>query len=171
VAGTGVLPARDSAAPRLWLLSSPTAQALREERLSLLVWAGSVGAFAAVLGMVSTSISSADISKSVQREIAKLGAGSIATPAGYLAFVFIFFALAVSLFACAQLSAARQQEEDGQLETLLSAPVDRHRWLAGRLALAAAAAVVLSLTAVFSRGRAPPRRAPASRCRRCSKPE
>ncbi len=36
--GTGVLPARDSAAPRLRLLSSPTAQALRSERGSLIVW-------------------------------------------------------------------------------------------------------------------------------------
>ena len=99
--GTGLLPARDTAAPRLRLLSSPTAQALRSERGSLIVWMGSVGAFAFILGMVSTSISSAGISKSVQRELAKLGSGSIETPTGYLAFVFIFFILAVSLFACA----------------------------------------------------------------------
>ena len=57
--------------------------------------------------MVAKSISSAGISKSVQREIAKLGSGSIVTPTGYLAFVFIFFVLAVSLFACAQIGAAQ----------------------------------------------------------------
>ncbi len=145
--GTGVLGARDSAAPRLELLSSPTAQALRSERGSLIVWLISTGAFAFILGMISTSISSAGISKAMQREIAKLGSGSILTPAGYLAFVFIFFVLAASLFACAQIGAARHEEAEQQLETLLSEPVSRQRWLGGRLLLATAAATTISIVA------------------------
>jgi ABC-2 type transport system permease protein len=145
--GTGVLPARDSAEPRLRLLSSPTAQALRSERASLIVWTGSIAAFAFILGMVSTSISSSGISKSVQQEMAKLGSGSIETPSGYLAFVFIFFILAVSLFACAQIGAARHEEADERLETLLSLPVSRRRWLGGRLILATCGAVILSVAA------------------------
>jgi ABC-2 type transport system permease protein len=145
--GTGVLPARDTAAPRLRLLSSPSAQALRAERGSLIVWTSSVGAFAFILGMVSTSISSAGISKSVQREIAKLGSGSIETPTGYLAFVFIFFILAVSLFACAQIGAARHEEADQRLETLLSLPVSRRGWLGGRLLLATCGAITISVVA------------------------
>jgi ABC-2 type transport system permease protein len=83
----------------------------------------------------------------VRTEIERLGSGSITTPSGYLAFVFIFFILAISLFACAQISAARQEEADERLETLLSLPVSRHRWLGGRLLLAAAAAAGLSLVA------------------------
>ncbi len=74
----------------------------------------------------------------MQRELAKLGSGSIATPTGYLAFVFIFFVLAVSLFACAQIAAARHEEAEGRLETLLALPLGRGSWLGGRLALAAA---------------------------------
>jgi len=104
-------------------------------------------ATALVLGMVSASISSAGISKSIRREIARLGTGSIATPTGYVSFVFIFFVLAVSLFACAQIGAARQQEADEQLETLLALPVGRVRWLGGRLLLALCAAAALSLVA------------------------
>ena len=110
--GTGLLPARATADPRFYLLSSPTAQALRTERGSLIVWTSGVRVFAFILGMVSHRVSSAGISKSVQREVVKLGAGSIATPAGDLAFVFIFFILAVSLFACAQIGAARREEAD-----------------------------------------------------------
>jgi ABC-2 type transport system permease protein len=143
--GTGLLPSRDSAPPRLRLLSSPTAQALRGELGTLLVWLGSVGAFAFILGMVSTSVSSAGISKSLEREIARLGSGSITTPTGYLALVFIFFILAVSLFACAQVGAARHEEAEERLETLLAFPVGRVRWLGGRLVLAAVAAAGLSL--------------------------
>jgi ABC-2 type transport system permease protein len=145
--GTGVLPSRDSAAPRLRLLSSPTAQALRSERGGLIVWLTSVGAFACIIGVIAKSISSAGISKSVEREIQKLGSGSILTPTGYLAFVFIFFILAVSLFACAQIGAARHEEADEQLETLLALPVSRRGWLAGRLVLATCAAAVISVSA------------------------
>jgi ABC-2 type transport system permease protein len=55
--------------------------------------------------------------------------------------------LAVSLFACAQVTAARHEESDQRLETLLALPVARAGWLGGRLALAAAAAAAISLTA------------------------
>ena len=61
--------------------------------------------------------------------------------------MFIFFVLAVSLFVCAQIGAARHEEADERLETLLSLPVSRRRWLGGRLLLAAAAATAISLTA------------------------
>jgi ABC-2 type transport system permease protein len=145
--GTGLLPAHDSADPRLGLLSSPTAHALRSERASLMVWTGCVAVFAFILGVVSRSVSSADIPESARREIAKLGAGSIATPTGYLAFVFIFFVLAVSLLACAQVGAARREEADQRLETLLALPVGRRGWLGGRLLLASCAAALVSLTA------------------------
>jgi len=147
--GTGVLPARERASPRLRLLSSPLTQGLRSERGTILAWLLSVGGFSFILGAVSTSISSADISASMQREIAKLGGGSIATPTGYMAFVFIFFILVVSLFACAQIAGARHEEADERLETLLALPVSRRGWLGGRLALAAGAALALALAAGF----------------------
>ncbi len=145
--GSGLIPARDSAAPRLGQLSSPTAFALRSERGSLLVWGGGVGAFAFILGVISNSISSAGISKNLQRELEKLGSGSILTPSGYLGFTFIFFVLAVSLFCIAQIGAARHEEADEQLETMLALPVSRRAWLSGRLWIAVAAAVGLSLLA------------------------
>jgi ABC-2 type transport system permease protein len=145
--GTGVLPARDSADPDLRLLGSATAQALRGERGTLIAWAGGIGAFALILGIVSASISSAGISKGLREEIAKLGSGSIVTPKGYMAFVFVFFVLVVSLFACAQIGAVRREESEQQLETLLALALSRRRWLGGRLLLACAGAVGLSLLA------------------------
>jgi ABC-2 type transport system permease protein len=147
--GSGLLAARDSAEPRLALLSSPTAYALRAQSVGLSVWICSVGAFAFILGIVSKSITSADVSKSLNEQIEKLGAGSILTPRGYLGFTFIFFVLAVSLFACAQVAAARHEEADQQLETQLALPVRRRSWLGGRLLLAAIAAVAISLAAGF----------------------
>jgi ABC-2 type transport system permease protein len=145
--GAGLLASRDGAAARLRLLSSPTAQSLRGERASLIVWLASVGAFAFVTGVIAKSISSAGISKQLQRELAKLGSGSILTPNGYLGFTFIFFVLTSCKFTVSQIAAARHEEADQQLETLLALPVGRRAWLGGRLALATVAAAAISLFA------------------------
>jgi ABC-2 type transport system permease protein len=145
--GNGLLVRNDSAPPRLRLLSSPTALALREERGSFAGWLLGIGFFALIIGLISTSISSAGVSASLQRQLQKVGAVSITKPAGYLGLTFLFFVLAISLFACAQLGAARREEADGRLETLFALPVARHRWLAGRLGLATLGTAVLGLTA------------------------
>jgi ABC-2 type transport system permease protein len=142
--GVGLISAGDSAEPSALLLSSPTAQALRRQQGTLAVWILGVVAFGAILGMISTSLSSAGISTKLQKQFDKFGSGSITTPTGYLSFVFIVFIFAVCLFVCAQIGAAREEEADQLLETLLAQPVSRYRWLGGRLLLAALAAGVLS---------------------------
>jgi polyether ionophore transport system permease protein len=145
--GAALLPARDSADPRLWLLSSPTAQALRSELGGIAVWLVSVGAFALIVGVISKSISSAGISPQLQREFAKLGEGSIVTPHGYIGFAFIFFVLVLSLFSCSQIAAARHEESEQRLETLMALPLGRLGWLTGRLALAVGGTIALALAA------------------------
>jgi len=144
--GSGLIQVHDAADAKLALLSSPTAQALRSERGTLAVWLASIGVVAYILGTVAKSVSTG-ITTQLEREMAKLGAGSIASPKGYLSFTFLLFVFAVSLFACAQIGAARGEEDAGRLETLLAQSVGRHGWLAGRLALAAAAAGTISLVA------------------------
>jgi ABC-2 type transport system permease protein len=144
--GSGVLSASDTAAPRLRLLSTPTQQAFRGELTSLLVWLASVGLFAVVVGVISNSISSAGISKQLEQTLSKLGSGSVLTPKGYMGFSFLFFVLVVSLFVCSQVAAARHEEADQRLETLLALPVGRGRWLGGRLMLAIAAAAAIALS-------------------------
>ena len=145
--GTGLLRTRDSAPPHLRLLSSPTALALRGERASLIGWLVGVGLFAAVIGVISETFTTVKLGPTLQRQLAKVGGASITTPSGALGFYFLFFVLALSLFACAQIAAVRREEADQQLETLLALPVGRRRWLAGRLVLAATAAATLGLAA------------------------
>jgi ABC-2 type transport system permease protein len=144
--GSGLLPAKDRAAPRLRLLSSPTTQALRGERGNLLAWTVGASAFAFITGALAKSTATAGISKQLQHEVSKLGTSSIVTPVGYLGLTFVFFILLFSLFACAQIGACRHEEADQQLETLLSEPIGRQCWLAGRLLLAACAATAISLS-------------------------
>ncbi len=145
--GTGVLPARDSAPPNRRLLSSPLAQTLRAERASFAIWLVSSGFFAFVVGAISTSIASAGLSGSLQRQLRQVSGVSIVTPAGYLGLTFLFFVVVLSLFACAQVAAARSAESDQQLETLFALPVGRRGWLGGRLALAGAGAAAIGLFA------------------------
>lgn len=145
--GAGLLPSKDSAPPRMGLLGGPTAQALRGELDGLAVWLFGTGFFALIIGIISTSIASAGLPTNVQRELRKLGDISIVTPAGYIGLCFLFFVLIVSLFACAQVSAARGAEADQQLETLFAEPVSRSAWFAGRLLLAGGGAVAIALSA------------------------
>lgn len=145
--GTGLLPSRDSAAPRLRLLGSPAGQALRSERGGLAAWMVGVAAFALLMGVISTAATPDVISKGAQRQLAKFGAESIVTPSGWLGFSFIFFALAISLFCCTQVTATRREEGEGRLETILALPAGRAGWLMARLGVAAAGAVGVALTA------------------------
>lgn len=143
--GRGLVQGRESGPPRLYLLSSPTALALRAELGSLAGWLVATSAYALVIGLLSTSFSSGAVPAKLREQLEKLGA-SITQPAGAIGVYFLLFVLAVSLFACAQVAAARHEEADLRLETLLAGEVDRRRWLAGRLLLAAAGAALIALT-------------------------
>ncbi len=145
--GSGLLPSRDSVPPRLYLLGSPVAQTFRSELGALLAWLLGVGAFALLMGTISSAVTPDVISENVRRQLEKLGAGSIITASGWLGFSFIFFVLAVSLFCCTQVGAIRSEEAEQRLETLLALPVSRRGWLAGRLLLAAAGAAAVALAA------------------------
>jgi ABC-2 type transport system permease protein len=142
--GAGLLRGRDRADARLRLLGSPAGLAARSQQGSLIAWLGTLAAFSYILGTIAKSITPADVSLSLQREIAKLGIGSITTPASYLAFLFSILAVILCAFACLQVAAARREEAGQRLETLLAGPLSRRSWLAGRLALALLAAGALA---------------------------
>jgi len=108
--GNGLLPARDTASPRLGLLRSPGGEALRAERGSLAAWGLGIGAFALTVGVLSTAFSKANISMALENQLRRLGGTSIVTPAGALGFYFVFFVLLLSLFACSQVASARREE-------------------------------------------------------------
>jgi ABC-2 type transport system permease protein len=143
--GRGLLAGHDSAPPRMALLSSPTALALRTLRGGLLGWLTGIAVFALLMGVISDSVASG-LSQSLEDQLEKLGTAAN-TATGYLGFAFLFFLLALSLFACFQLAAMREDEAEQRLETLLSLPVRRGRWFAERLALVVAMAAGLALAA------------------------
>ncbi len=144
--GSGFLRVSDSGEPRLHLLSSPLRQTLRGELAGLAAWTAGIGGFALITGIIAKSFSSG-LSDSLRRQLGRFGGDKLVTPAGALSFYFVFFALVISLFASAQIVAARREESEQRLETLFALPVGRARWLAGRLVLAAGGALALALVA------------------------
>jgi len=148
--GAGLVRGRDNAPPRLRLLRSPLGLAVRESRSALVAWTTGIGLFALVVGLLSTSFTTENLSPRLRDELRKLGGASLTSPAGALGFYFLFFVLVISLYACAAVGAARREEAEGRLETTLALPVGRRRWLLGRLLLGAAGMVALALTAALT---------------------
>lgn len=149
--GTGLLRSTDTAAPNPVLLGSPTAQALRDQAGTIASWLVAIALFALTVGLMSSAFSGRTITANVQRELHKIDGADLTTPRGGIGFYFLLFVFVISLFACSQLAAARREEAEQRLETLLALPTGRQGWLAGRIILTALAAAALALTAgVFS---------------------
>ena len=103
------------------------------------VWVVAAGTFAAILGAFAKSI--ADQASKIHLHAFT----QVTTASGYLALSFVLFTLAVSLFATSHISAIRDDESSGRLETLFALPIARRAWFAGRLAVAAGSSVALAL--------------------------
>jgi ABC-2 type transport system permease protein len=145
--GTGLLQRPDMRRPRLRLLSSAAAQTLRAELSPVVIWTAAIAVYGFIVGEISSTISSAGIPAGLRDQLAKLGAGSVITPRGYLGFVFLFFVLVASLFAASQVGAMRNEELNGRLETVLAQAVSRRGWLAARMLVAVGATALISVTA------------------------
>jgi polyether ionophore transport system permease protein len=148
--GAALVRGRDAAPPHLRLLRSPVGLALRESRGALVAWTLGIGLFALVVGLLSTSFTTENLSPRLRDELRKLGGASLTSPEGALGFYFLFFVLVISLYACASMAAARREEAEGRLETTLALPVGRRGWLAGRLLLGAGGMVALAVTAAVA---------------------
>ncbi|HWS46354.1 MAG TPA: hypothetical protein VN636_10865 [Acidimicrobiia bacterium] len=116
VAVAGVLHARrelggayvaphDTAPARTGLLSSPTALALRLDRVTIASWAVSIALFAFVVGTVAKTVEKLGIPDSLREQMKKLGGIDITQARGYVGLTFVIFVFVLALFVCAQLAA------------------------------------------------------------------
>ena len=146
--GASLLAHSDDRAPRHLGLGSSTAFSLRESLNGLIGWALGLGLTAFVFGFISKAVAdlartSAGIRKHVESTMsARI---DIASAEGYLAIVFVFLAVALSLYAVTHATAARAEEDTGRLDTLLAGPLGRRSWLGGRLVVAVLGSVALAV--------------------------
>ncbi len=137
--GAGILQDRGSARPHTQMLTGPAGLAVRLMRPATLGWAVAIGALALLMGFIAKQGGKAlTSSSSAEHMFARLGAPG-GSAAAYLGFTFLTVAWLVAFMAAGQVTAMRAEEAEGRLDHLLVRPVSRLSWLAGRVALAAAA--------------------------------
>lgn len=147
--GASTLPDRSTAPPHNLLLFGPVGLDIRLARPTLIAWGVAIGAYSLLLGLIAKAAGSAiSTSSSLTKVLSRLGATGANA---YLGVAFLIIAVAVAFVAAGQITAARTEEAEGRLEHLLVRPVSRSSWLAGRVAVAAAALLAGGLIAgVFS---------------------
>ena len=145
--GSGLVASRDTAPLRVWLLSSPTALALRLERFAAGAWLAALLAFGLVVGSVAKSIEDLDLPQSLRDQIAKVGGIDITQAKGYVGLTFVIFVFAIAIFVCGQFAALRDDESSRRFETLFALPYGRTRGLGGRIVLMLGVAAACALGA------------------------
>lgn len=145
--GAGVLPARDTRAPRTRLLNGPVGLAHRLGRGTALGWTAGLALGGLLVGLLTKTTAEvwANQSGGVIANLAGTAGG-----AAYLGLVFLLFAFLVAMAAAAQVGASREDEAEGYLDNLLGRPVARLAWLGGRFAVSAAHVVAFGVAAGLS---------------------
>ena len=143
--GGAVLPGRDVRSARRELLGSPTGLAVRLATPALVSWTVGMAVMGAVYGMVAQSAADSIQGSTVVEEMLNRLGGPGQGAAAYLGLTFLVSAAVVTLAAAAQIASARTEEADGRVDTIAAAPVDRRRWLLGRVGVAAVLVVAASL--------------------------
>lgn len=144
--GAALLVSEAGREPRLRHLGSPAAFAWRSNEAVLLAWIVGVGAFAAVMGaIVSTMIDWLAGDEGYQRILSAMGMDQAVTNKGFLAFIAINLGLVVALQVAWRLGGTRTEEESGRLEAILARPVTRLRWLGGNALLSLLGGTLLIL--------------------------
>jgi ABC-2 type transport system permease protein len=138
----------DSRRARLGLLGGPAAFAWRGARGMLIGWLTGVTFYALMTGSVARAVTDFVAERASYREmLQRLGWDLQRVTEGYLGTMGLLFGLLVSLHACWRIGAARAEEATGRLESTLTRPVSRHRWLGGHVLLALAASLLLAVAA------------------------
>lgn len=149
--GAGAIESRTEAAPRTRLLGSAIAHSLRSARGGALGWALGLGLTGAFFGLIAKSVARVvATSGGLQRTASRLGAVNVATAEGYLGLIFLFVVVAVCVYGANHANATREEEAMGRLDTLLSLPLARSRWLSGRLLVGVGCLTLATLAAVLS---------------------
>jgi ABC-2 type transport system permease protein len=149
--GDGVFASRDVVHPRPFGLGSALGIAARLELPVLGAWSAGLAASGFAFGVVS-KMTTAKAPDSLNHTLDKFGVhGSFVTR--YFGVVFLLVAAVVALLPAGQIASASEEETSGRLVHVLTRPVKRTTWFAGRLVLAAAgvgAAGVLAGTGAWA---------------------
>ena len=147
----GVLAGRTGRSPRLRLLGSVEAFALRGGLPPLAGWAAGAGAFFLLIGLLAASMTEFLSGNPVFAEAAA-GAGfaGLGTVDGYAATLFELLAVPAGLFVAVRLAAVSLEESRGRLTLLCAQPIGRVRLLGAEMLSALAGTAGLLTVAALA---------------------
>jgi ABC-2 type transport system permease protein len=130
------------------LLSSPEGFAVRSSIGSAVGWLAGVAAFGLVMGLLAKGVSEfIRDSPGFARFAERLASADLASARGFVSLSFAFFVLPIGLVGITSLSAAREEEASGRLDTLLSQAITRRRWFGSRVMAALGSTTVVAVGA------------------------
>jgi ABC-2 type transport system permease protein len=142
--GAGAFARPQSVEANLRLLGGTGSLVVRLERWVALGWVLGIGVLAAVFGVVAGAAAEANLAGGVEQVVGRLG-GEQGGAAAWIGYELMYIAALAAFAVGGQISAARGEEADGYVDHLLARGVGRGKWLTGRLAFAAALAVLTGL--------------------------
>ena len=143
--GAGMRSSGESVAARCGLLNGPLGLAVRLERPVLLGWTAGVAVLSFLFGLIAAALAGTT-SAELSTALARLGARQSGLTA-YLGTFYLIVGMVLAFVGAGQVAAARKDEAEGRLETLLAQPVRRTTWLATRLVVAGGGLLGLALVA------------------------
>jgi ABC-2 type transport system permease protein len=144
----GRLAVATARAPRLALLGSVAAFAVRRTLHPLVGWSAGIGAYFLLIGLIADSLTAFLTDNPRFAQLAEqAGFASLSGVQGYAATLFALLAVPVGVFTAVRIAAFAADETDRRLTLLYAGPVTRTRSAGAEAAAAAAGAVVLAVVA------------------------
>lgn len=140
----GYLRSPSGRAPRMWLLGSVQAFAVRRLLRPLAAWSAGVGTYYLLIGVLAVSMTDflADNPRFADLA-AQAGFAGLGTVKGYTATLFALLALPTGAFAAVRLARLAEDESGRRLTLLFAQPLIRARLLVGEIAAALGGVIVL----------------------------
>lgn len=149
--GAGLVPVRRNRSGRFWLLRSVAGFAVRRTLPGWRGWAIGLGAYFALVGALSVSLTEFLVANPRFAELAsRAGFADLTTVQGYAAALLFLLPVPSGLFGALQLGLDAADEERGRLTLILTLPLARHRWALVRLAVVVVACCLLAICTGFA---------------------
>ncbi|WP_423834533.1 hypothetical protein [Streptomyces manipurensis] len=144
----GYLRSSSGRAPRIWLLGSVQAFALRRLARPLAAWSAGVGAYYLLIGVLAESMTDFLADNPHFADLAaQAGFTGLATVRGYAATLFALLAIPAGAFAAIRLAALAADEAGRRLTLLLAQPLTRTRMLTAEISTAIGGVIALTTIA------------------------
>lgn len=137
--GAGLVPARKGKARGSRLLGSPFGLAWRLERRAIMWWAIGLG----LLGMSMGAFTERAVPGEMPEALLQVLGGAENIVAGYLAYLGVFMATIVAMYAVLAMQGMRAEETGGRGEPVLATAVSRWSWLGANVLVGAIGVVII----------------------------